>query len=198
LKSFCENDVFSKEDFLELKKIAYEHLNSNDLLFAESYSRYYILTDFPDEIKNKIVSLANQKFNTNNLDIVYTHTVKYQIVDGVSPNLKSHKDNLPATHTLDICIETTMPEWGLNVENSFFPDKPNSVVYLQGDEDIHSRPKYPSNNKDDYCILFLINLAPPEHWGFKVLKSLNAMPEHLKKRMSDQLTPHSRKVDKNK
>ena len=198
MKSFYENDVFNEKDFAQLKEIALNQLNSDELLFAESYSRYYIVTHFPKEIKEKIISLANQKFGREDLDIVYTHTVKYQIVDDIAPNLKSHKDNLPATHTLDICIDTTMPNWGLSVENEFFPDKPNSVIYLQGNEDVHWRPEYPSNDKADYCILFLVNLAPPDHWGFKVLKSLESMPEYLRKRMSDQLIPHSRKRDHNK
>lgn len=196
MKSFAEENVFSEVDFNKLKETALEYLSYDELLFSRSYSRYYISTHFPEDIKSRIVDLANKKFNKTDLDIVYTHTVKYQIVDGVAPNLKIHTDNLPATHTLDICIETTIPEWGLNVGEMFFPDKPNSVIYLQGDEDSHWRPEYPSKDKNDYCILLLVNLAPPDHWGFKALKAIDQLPDKLKKRMSVNLIPHTRKRDR--
>jgi hypothetical protein len=198
VKSFYEKNVFEEEDFNALKEIAFKDLSSDNIYFSEAYSRYYAITDFPENIKAKIVDLANKKFNTKDLDIVYTHAVKYQIVNGIKPSLKKHLDNLPSTHVIDLCVETTLPDWGLTVGDDFFQDDPNSAVFLYGKEDIHFRPDYTSEDENDYCIMFLINLAPPGHWGHKAADSLKLMPEHLRQKMIDQLTPHHRKKDMNK
>ena len=74
----------------------------------------------------------------------------------ISRNLLTYKD-----------IDTTLDDWGLLINDTLFIDKPNTAVFLYGQEETHSRPEYTSNNSKDYSLQLFINFAPKDFWFFK-------------------------------
>lgn len=162
-------DTFLKPDHFEMvSKICFDKTKEfTKIHYADGYSRYGSFIDFPKEIEDIFIEKAREHFNIDNLLITYIQIVKYQIIDGNIPKLTPHIDKLPCTHIIDLCIDTTLKDWGLLVEDNLFIDKPNSAVFLYGSEELHSRPDYTSTNEEDYSLQLFINFAPPDFWFFK-------------------------------
>lgn len=168
MKSYAVDTFLDNNDFSKVSSLCIEKANSfNSLHYADGYSRYGSFIDFPEEIENLLTRKAREHFNIEDLSITYLQIVKYQIINGNVPKLSPHIDKLPCTHIIDLCIDTTLKDWGLLVEDVLFVDKPNSAVFLYGSEEIHSRPDYTSTSEEDYSLQLFINLAPPDFWFFK-------------------------------
>jgi hypothetical protein len=168
MKTFYVDNFLNKEDFLELSNLCIEKSNSfSNLDYADGYGRYGDFFSLPENIENVIVKKARNFFNIQDLHITYVQIVKYTIVNGNKPKLLSHTDQLPSTHIIDLCIDTSLNDWGLLVKDTLFKDKPNGAICLYGNEEIHSRPEYTSNNVEDYSIQLFLNFAPSDHWFFK-------------------------------
>lgn len=171
MKSYYIENIFSQNLFEDIKKEILLKINSNCIKYdKENYGRFYMFLNFEKDIELKIIKEVEKKTNLKSLNIIFSQIVKYQIVDEVIPGIKPHKDNNPCEFILDITIDTTMTNWGLNVNEDFFPDINNNAVFLVGNEEIHSRPDYPSSNKEDYVILLFINFARKDHWSMKIKK----------------------------
>lgn len=172
MKSFYKKDPFKEvfEDILSLSKEI--EMDFNESNYSKDFGRFDIVFDFNEELHNKVLEVARQEFGIDDLEITYNQLTKYKIVDGHRPKLNGHIDKLPCTHTIDLCVETTVPEWGLYVEESLFKDTPRSAVFLKGDEDNHGRPDYPSRSTEDYCLMLFINLAPKGFWALDIKKKL--------------------------
>jgi hypothetical protein len=172
MKSFYKENVFGDtfKDILILSKEI--ELDFNESNYSKDFGRFDIVFDFKKDLEEKILNVARKEFDIEDLEITYNQLTKYKIVDGYRPKLNGHVDKLPCTHTIDLCIETTVPEWGLYVENSLFKDKPGGSVFLKGDEDNHGRPEYPSSKENDYCLMLFVNLAPKGFWALDVKKRL--------------------------
>lgn len=168
MKSYSTDNFLDTDDFLKISKICTEKSETfTNLHYADGYSRYGSFIEFPKEIEDVFIEKARKFFNVDNLLVTYFQIVKYQIIGSNIPKLVPHIDKLPSTHIIDLCIDTTLDDWGLLVEDHLFIDKPNSAVFLYGNEEIHSRPEYPSKNEKDYSLQLFINLAPPDFWFFK-------------------------------
>lgn len=168
MKSYSVDTFLDTEDFNKVFNLCIEKTKTfSNLHYADGYSRYGSFIDFPQEIEDIFTAKAREYFKIDDLLITYMQIVKYQIIDGNIPKLVPHIDNLPCTHIIDLCIDTTLKNWGLLVEDSLFIDKPNSAVFLYGSEEIHSRPEYPSTREEDYSLQLFINFAPSDFWFFK-------------------------------
>ena len=193
MKTFYIDNFLNKEHFLELSNLCIERSNRfNNLDYADGYGRYGTLFSLPKDIEKDIVTKARNLFNISDLEITYVQLVKYTIVNGSKPKLLPHTDQLPSTHIIDLCINTSLSDWGLLVKDTLFKDKPNGAICLYGSEEIHSRPEYTSNNIEDYSIQLFLNFAPPDHWFFKgdykkALKYLKASPLMYSK-IDDKIT----------
>lgn len=190
MKSFYKQDLFSTEEFGVLKEHVLSHINnSEDFNYTKTYGRYWNTIHFPADIGNLILNVARSGFQVDNLDIVYTQCVKYQIKDGVIPSLGNHVDDFYATHTLNIIIDSTL-DWPLTVEGVDFPSLSNSAVFLKGDEDFHSRPEYPSESPEDYVVAIFVNLAPEDSEIIAKAKKFRSLPENVQKSMRLKMTPN--------
>lgn len=168
MKSYSVDKFLETEDFSEVSSLCIEKSKSfGKFHYAGGYSRYGSFIDFPEEIENIFIKKAREHFKVDNLLVTYYQLVKYQIIDNNIPKLLPHLDKLPSTHIIDLCIDTTLSDWGLLVEDQLFIDKKNSAVFLYGNEEVHSRPEYPSTSTEDYSLQLFINLAPPDFWFFK-------------------------------
>lgn len=160
MKSYQIESLFDSETFNELKGFAMTFVNSNDMNYdGTNYNRYFKSIHLPEELRNKVLSEIKNKLSNDSLDIVYIQLVKYQIVDNKIPNIPLHKDKYPSEFFIDINLDTTLDNWGIIVEGTFYLDKPNDAVVLWGRDDLHFRPTYPSESENDYSIMLLINLA---------------------------------------
>jgi hypothetical protein len=173
-----------------IKSYVLNHIeNSNDFNYTKIYGRYWNTVDFNSDINSLLINTARSGFDVDDLEIVYTQCVKYQIKDGVIPSLGNHIDDFYATHTLNIIIDSTL-DWPLTVGEVDFPSLTNSAVFLKGDEDFHSRPKYPSKNENDYVIAIFVNFAPKDSEIIKKSKRFKSLPKDVQKSMKLKMTPN--------
>ena len=182
MKSYSINNFLPTDIFDKVAKVCTEKVNGfTKLHYADGYGRYGSFIEFDKDIEDIFIEKAREYFQIDDLLITYLQLVKYQIIDGNIPKLEPHIDKLPSTHIIDLCIDTTLLDWGLLVEDVLFIDKPNSAVFLHGNEEVHSRPDYTSTREKDYSLQLFINLAPPDFWFFKgdykkALKYINPSP----------------------
>jgi len=177
MKTFYKEDPFGEELFDKIYSVCIEADSGfNDLQYTKRFGRYDTLVEWDPDTEKKILELARKEFGEEDLEITYNQVTRYQIVGEYNPRLFMHVDTLPATHTIDVCLDTTVPEWGLEVKDGenvlLFKDKKGSAVFLKGDEDEHGRPPYPSQSPSDYCKMLFINLAPSTHWSAIARKKL--------------------------
>lgn len=190
MKSFYKENLFNDTDFNEIKSYVLNHIKfSEDFNYTKFYGRYWNTIDFSPSIDNLLIKTARSGFGVNDLEIVYTQCVKYQIKDGVIPSLGNHVDDFYATHTLNIIIDSTI-DWPLTVEGVDFPSLTNSAVFLKGDEDFHNRPTYPSSNENDYVIAIFVNFAPADSEIIKKSKAFKSLPKDVQKVMKLKMTPN--------
>jgi hypothetical protein len=190
MKSFYKENVFNDMDFNLIKSYVFNHIeSSNDFNYTKIYGRYWNTVDFNDDINNLLIKTARSGFGVDDLEIVYTQCVKYQIKDGVIPSLGNHIDDFYATHTLNIIIDSTL-DWPLTVEDVDFPSLTNSAVFLKGDEDFHYRPKYPSLSEDDYVVAIFVNFAPDNSEIMKQSRRFKSLPEDVQKIMKLKMVPN--------
>jgi hypothetical protein len=190
MKSFYKENLLSEKDFNLIKSHVAHHIyNSKDFNYTKIYGRYWNTIRFPEEINQLLIQTSRDGFNIDNLEIVYTQCVKYQIVDGVIPSLGNHIDDFYATHTLNIILDSTL-NWPLTVEGVDFPSITNSAVFLKGDEDFHSRPEYPSSNEDDYVIAIFVNLAPEDSEIIKKTREFRSLPKEAQDVIRLKMTPN--------
>jgi hypothetical protein len=190
MKSFYKTNMFNEIEFDLIKNYVLNHINkSNDFNYTKTYGRYWNTIHFTNDLNSLILNVARNGFEVDNLDIVYTQCVKYQIKDGVIPSLGNHVDDFYATHTLNIIIDSTL-NWPLTVEGIDFPSLSNSAVFLKGDEDFHSRPKYPSSDPNDYVVAIFVNLAPEDSEIIAKARKFRSLPEDVQKSMRLKMTPN--------
>jgi hypothetical protein len=190
MKSFYKDNIFNDTDFSMIKGYVLNHIeNSNDFNYTKIYGRYWNTVDFNSDINSLLINTARSGFDVDDLEIVYTQCVKYQIKDGVIPSLGNHIDDFYATHTLNIIIDSTL-DWPLTVGEIDFPSLTNSAVFLKGDEDFHSRPKYPSENENDYIIAIFVNFAPANSEIIKKSNRFKSLPKEVRQTMKLKMTPN--------
>jgi hypothetical protein len=168
MKSYGVDGFLNPSDFSQVSSLCIEKTKEfTEVHYAAGYGRYGVFIEFPKEIEDIFIAKAKEHFKLDDLLITYVQLVKYQIINGNTPKLVPHIDKLPCTHIIDLCIDTTLKDWGLMVEDTLFIDKPNSAVFLYGNEETHSRPEYSSDNQEDYSLQLFINFAPADFWFFK-------------------------------
>jgi hypothetical protein len=190
MKSFYKENVFNGTDFSMIKSYVLSHIeSSNNFNYVKAYGRYWNTIEFNEDINNLLIKTAISGFGVDNLEIVYTQCVKYQIKDGVLPSLGNHIDDFYATHTLNVIIDSTL-DWPLTVGEMDFPSLTNSAVFLKGDEDFHSRPQYPSEKENDYLIAIFVNFAPSDSEIIKKSKRFKSLPKEVRETMKLKMVPN--------
>ena len=157
--STYKTNVFSEDVFAKIKDFHKEQLEkATHKKYSNEMGRHYVITRLPDEIAEAIVKKAEEETGLENLAVVYAQVIRYQIQNGEVPFLINHLDQLYCTYILDIGVGGTI-DWPLIVEDQTFPSVPNSVVFLKGELDHHSRPDYPSSEEKDFLDLLFVHLG---------------------------------------
>lgn len=121
--------------------------------------------NFDRETELEILKLAKEVFEEPNLRRASFHIARYQIQNGIKPQLWKHYDQSACQYSLDMCIEKTL-DWQLVVDDVIFEESPNSCVVFSGNDNMHWRTPYPSDNENDYVLLLFMQFAKPDHWYF--------------------------------
>lgn len=120
---------------------------------------------FDEETEKQILDIAKKVFGKDNLQRAGFHTARYQMQNGIKPQLWKHWDQSACQYSLDLCIEKTV-DWKLVVEEEEFEEQPNTCVIFSGNDMLHWRTPYPSTSEDDYVTLLFMQFAEPSHWFF--------------------------------
>jgi hypothetical protein len=190
MKSFLKENAIDPSVFDSIKLKCVEKISSlTKLDYSPGYGRYGAFIFLDEETEEYLTNIARESFGIDDLRMTYCQVVKYQIVDGSMPRLVMHKDDpqgFASTHVIDVCIDTTLDNWGLTIEDQFVPEKEKSVIFLFGNEDLHGRPDFPSSSEDDYVIKLFVNFAKKDFWFFKtdlnpILRKIRVSPIMLDK-----------------
>jgi len=148
------------------KQILDKNMGPNGSHFYHTVAgRWLTEIHFDAETEKEILDIAKKTFNNENLKRAGFHTARYQMQNGIRPQLWKHWDQSACQYSLDICIEKTI-DWKLVVEDEEFDEEPNSCVLFSGNNMLHWRTPYPSNSEDDYVTLLFMQFADPDHWFF--------------------------------
>jgi hypothetical protein len=148
------------------KQILEKNMGPNGPHFYHTVAgRWLTEIHFDEETERQILDIAKKTFNNENLKRAGFHTARYQMQNGIKPQLWKHWDQSACQYSLDVCIEKTI-DWKLVVEDKEFEEEPNSCVLFSGNDMLHWRTPYPSDNEDDYVTLLFMQFAEPDHWFF--------------------------------
>lgn len=136
-----------------------------DLFYHTVAGRWITDIYFDPETEKEILEIAHKTFNDYSLKRAGFHTARYQIHNGIVPQLWKHWDQSACQYSLDLCIEKTL-DWQLVVEDQEFEEQPNTCVVFSGNDMLHWRTPYPSNDENDYVTLLFMQFAKPDHWFF--------------------------------
>jgi hypothetical protein len=185
MKSIYKKNFFNIKEFEEIKNFVFSYTDSPDSLnYSDSFKRYYKIVSLPNEVKDMLLSKARKEIKDDSLEIFYSQIVKYQIKDGIVPELIRHKDGKSKDGILgsagewvmDIVVDGTI-NWPLIIENNVLDNFPNCVMFVKGEEDVHERPVFNSTNDLDYIILLFVHLANKDSEYIRISKQIFSMPE---------------------
>jgi hypothetical protein len=118
---------------------------------------------FSKDIEDFCLQRAREIFNDETLLKAYFFTVKYQIKDGCVPHLWEHTDQNGTQTTVDLTIENTA-DWDITVEGVNYKQKPNDAVVFCGQQHMHARPPYPTEDESAFTTVLFMHFTRPDHW----------------------------------
>lgn len=159
------NNFFTDEMFERVKKsIQNTPLGTESSTYHTMYARWEVSKIiFDEDIEIYCLEKAREIFNDDSLKKTYFFATRYQRQECCIPHLWEHVDQNGTQTTIDIAIENTA-NWGINVEGQHFEQKPNDAVIFCGQQHIHSRPPYPTKDKDKYLTVLFLHFTQPGHW----------------------------------
>jgi hypothetical protein len=120
--------------------------------------------EFDDDLEKKILNRAKEIVGRDDIQKSYYFIARYQKKNGVIPNLWPHMDQYACQITIDVCIEKNNLNWGLLVDDELFEENENSAICFYGQQQVHGRPIYPTENEDAYITLLFLHFVTPDHW----------------------------------
>jgi hypothetical protein len=173
IKNFFSNELFSKIK----KQVLDKNMGPDGPHFYHTVAgRWLTEIHFDEETEKEVLEIAKKIFNNPNLKRAGFHTARYQMQNGIKPQLWKHYDQSACEYSLDICIEKTV-DWQIAVDDIYFDEEENSCVVFSGNDHMHWRPEYPSNDENKYVTLLFLQFANPNHWFF-VEGSKNGFDNH--------------------
>jgi len=155
---------FTEEMFERVKKIVSNTgMGTDELFFHTMLARWESPIQFDVDIEEYCLNRAREIFNDPNLKKAYFYTVRYQRKDGCIPHLWEHTDQNGTQTTIDITVENTA-NWGIIVEGQHFKQNPNDAIIFCGQQHIHSRPPYPTQDHNAFTTVLFLHFTQPDHW----------------------------------
>lgn len=166
-------NFFTEEMLSRVKSsIVNTKIGTDQSYFHTMQARWLELIGFDSDIEEFIIKKARIIFNDEFLEKSYFFAAKYQRKDGCTPHLWEHLDTNGTQTTIDITIENTA-NWGIVVEGEYFEQKPNNAIVFCGQQHLHSRPPYPTNNETLFTTVLFLHFTHPEHWVQKDKSKIN-------------------------
>lgn len=167
--AFALYPVFDDEMFKRVKNIvkSLPMGPESGSFYHTSMGRWESGVFFDDDIEEYFLKLARDAYDDQSLVKAYHYSVRYQIQDGNIPYLHKHMDQNGCQQTIDICIESPGVTWAVEVDDVVFDEKENGAVCFYGQQQVHSRPMYPTDNPDAYVLLLFLHYVKPDHWFAK-------------------------------
>ena len=161
------SNFFPEELFLKIKE---QVLSKNmgpggDHFYHTVAGRWLTEISFDAETEKEILEIAKKTFGDEDIKRAGFHTARYQKQNGIKPQLWKHYDQSACQYSLDICIDKNV-DWQIAVDDVYYDEEPNSCVVFSGNEQMHWRPEYPTEDEDKYVTLLFMQFAKPDHWFF--------------------------------
>jgi hypothetical protein len=177
MKSIHKSNFFDNETFTKIKENVLEKINDKyGLSYGKDCTREYRIVFLSDEIQNILLDKAKQETKNNSLEIIYNQIVRYQIKNGIIPELKPHKDKAVGEWVMDIVLDATV-DWPLVIQGESFSNTTNSVTFICGEDELHWRDAFPSESEKEYVLLLFVHLADKDSRYAKVSREIFDMGE---------------------
>jgi hypothetical protein len=184
--AFRATNVFEENVFKRIKeKVASIPWGpGSDFFYHTSLGRWESPIEFDEDIEEIMLAKARELYGNPELVKAYHYTVRYQKQNGNIPHLWKHMDQNGCEQTIDICIEKVGVEWGIEVDGVLFPEEENAAVCFYGQQQVHSRPDYPTDaTEEDYLTVLFLHYVRPDHW-FNIAKQEGGL-DKVREKMSE-------------
>jgi len=157
---------FFSEEMFERVKSAINSVGmgpDGPLKYHTMLGRWEAHITFEQDIEEYCLAKAREIYKDSSLQKAYFFLARYQIVDECIPHLWDHIDQNGTQTTIDIAIENTA-NWSIRVEGVDYFQNPNDAIVFAGQQHIHGRPPFPSNDTNVYTTVMFMHFTKPEHW----------------------------------
>jgi hypothetical protein len=163
-KPFLVDNFLSEEDFLELKNFLQSY-DYKSLDFSDIMNKYEQTVDVSSSLVKKVDERARELFGSATMIPAYHMFAHHQITeDGDVPLLSLHLDESPGTYVVDLIIDYSV-EWPIVIDKQIFYPKPNQAVLFYAEDQMHYRPKWPSDSREDFYQAIFFHYTEPDHWS---------------------------------
>lgn len=118
---------------------------------------------FDEDIELYCTQKARELCNDPTLQKSFFFVSRYQIHEGCIPSLWEHCDQNGTQSTIDITIDNSA-DWDLRVERVSYKQTENSAIIFAGQQNMHSRPPYPTDDPSLYTTVLFLEFTKPDHW----------------------------------
>jgi hypothetical protein len=170
-RPFKKNNVLSEGSFSALKAVLSEANwgPGSDAKYHTVSGRWTYNPEIPDYVAEELLQLARASWNEPELKQSFIFAARYQKQGDTIPYLWEHLDDTSSQFMIDICVtKNNLDDWGLLVDGELFSEEENSAVFFNGQQHIHSRPKYPSDSDSSYLIAFFAIYTKPGDWAHDI------------------------------
>lgn len=162
IENFFPDPLFKK---IKAAVLAKNMGPGTDLFYHTVAGRWLTEIWFDPETEAEILQIARDTFGDESILRAGFHTARYQKQNGIIPQLWKHYDQSACQFSLDLCIDTNM-DWQICVDGKKFEEKSNSCVVFSGNDHMHWRPPFPTQDEDKYVTLLFMQFGKPDHWFF--------------------------------
>jgi hypothetical protein len=170
-RPFKKPMVLTERSFLALKDI----LNNanwgpgSDAKYHTISGRWTYNPEIPEYISQELLQLARDSWGEPDLKQSFIFAARYQKQGDIVPYLWEHLDDTSSQFMIDICItKNELDSWGVIVDGELFSEEENSAIFFNSQQQIHSRPEYPSSSDDSYLIAFFAVYTKPGDWAHEI------------------------------
>ena len=162
---YVVEQFFSNEMFLRVKSaVASLSLGpSGPHKYHTMMGRWESSIKFDEDIEEYCIYKARELFGDQTLKKAFFFVSRYQIHEGCIPSLWEHYDQNGTQATLDVTIENSA-DWDLRVERIDYKQTENSAIVFSGQQNMHARPPYPTDDPSLYTTVLFLEFTKPDHW----------------------------------
>lgn len=181
---FMVDNFFSEEDFNELKEICTSHkLKSLD--YNQHLQKWEQQIELPEHLINKALDRIRKLVGTEDIHLGYYFYTHFQLTeDGRRPRLPLHIDYSQGAYMIGLVIDKNK-DWEVIAQDKIFNLQPNQAYISQPQHDYHWRPKWDSEDPNDYHSILLFHLINHNNWSIPNDSTFQDRPKELNDKFPD-------------